>query len=104
MKTIHNLIFEVAPWEYDLGDGFIRFRVGTVTGLFRCTVDEYQILALVNHEKHNGHLEDVFQWFMASCKRNKKQLAILEIWNDHFLKHLKEKKGFIGTRKKVVHR
>jgi len=92
--STHNLTFEVAPWEFDIGDRFERFRIGTCGGLWRCKDNEYQILAIDNKEKGNGHLEDVFDWFINSCKRDKKSLVILELWNRRFKKHLMEKRGF----------
>ncbi len=91
MKTVHNLPFEVAPW---INPDFDRFRVGTVTGVWSSDPYYYNILGIDNSEKGNGHLEDVFQWFESSCKRDKKNFRILEVWNDDFKRHLIEKRGF----------
>lgn len=91
LKTKHNLPFESRPW---IMGQFIEFRVGTCHGLWKCRNNEYQILAIENDEKGNGHLDDVFQWFENSCKRDKFNLAILEVWNRDFKKHLIKKRGF----------
>lgn len=90
-KTTHNLPFESAPW---LTPHFIRFRVGTCTGLWTSENKTYDILAIENAEPGNGHLNDVFEWFENSCKRDGKKLRVLEVWNKGFLKHLVEKRGF----------
>lgn len=92
MTTEHALDFEVAPWHIP---EFDRFRVGTCDGLWRCTNDAYEILVITNNRPGNGHLNDVFQWFEHSCKRDKKSLRVLELWNDSFANHLINKRGFI---------
>jgi hypothetical protein len=98
MTTVHALDFEVAEWEPIPGlpsaKDFMRFRVGTCEGLWRCTSKTYDILAITNEVPGNGHLEDVLQWFEASCKRDKKDLKILEVWNHKFKGHLIGKRGF----------
>lgn len=95
-KSLHNLPFEVAPFafSFDEKNKWSLFRVGTCEGLWRCTDKSYQILAIENKQKHNGHLTDVLQWFEHSCKRDNKSLEILELWNDSFRKHLIEKQLF----------
>jgi hypothetical protein len=114
-RTKHNLIFEVAEWKIDNilkhtldrlenNDSFpfipwLLYRVGTVTGQWRCTPLGYEILSFVNDKKGNGHLEDVFEWFEYACRRDKKPLLIREIWNKRFYKHLIEKRGFKPYRK-----
>lgn len=91
MTTTHNLIFEHGAWiMYD----FDRFRVGTCEGLYRAEKDHYDILAITNNIPGNGHLNDVFEWFEHSCKRDKKSLRILEVWNSGFRNHLINKRGF----------
>lgn len=90
MKTKHDLQFEVADWPF--GD-FQRFRVGTCEGLWRSTNDSYDILAITNNEMGNGHFTDVLEWFNFSCKRDKRVLRILEVWNKDLKNHLL-KKGF----------
>jgi hypothetical protein len=94
IKTTHNLDFEVAPPEFINS----RFRVGTCTGLWGSTDDSYYILAVVNNKKHNGHLQDVFEWFEYSCKRDNRNLIVLEVWNRDFYKHL-IRRGFIPLDK-----
>ena len=94
--TTHNLPFEVAPWKAGLvvDEGFQRFRIGTCEGLWRCTEKEYEILAIINNKKGNGHFEDVLQWFEHSCRRDKRNLKISEVWNSEFKYHLLKKRGF----------
>jgi hypothetical protein len=96
MRTVHALDFEVAPWESFLGvdESFSRFRVGTCEGLWSSDRRYYRILAVNNSIPGNGHLDDVFQWFEASCVRDKKDLMIMEIMNIPFKNHLISKRGF----------
>lgn len=89
--TSNQQHFEVAEDHY----GF-HFRVGTCTGLWGSTDDSYYILAVENHKPGNGHLNDVFEWFEFSCKRDKKNLLVLEIINPDFYIHLISKRGFIA--------
>ena len=48
----------------------------------------------MNDKPGNGHLEDVFQWFENSCKREGINFVILEFNNKDFYKHLMDKKEF----------
>jgi hypothetical protein len=57
------------------------------------------MLAVVNDNPGNGHLDDVFEWFEGSCRRDKKNFRILEIWNKAFREHLLTKRGFIAQGK-----
>jgi hypothetical protein len=91
IKTTHDLVFEVANWISPL---WMRFRVGTVNGLWGSTDISYDILAVANDQSGNGHLTDLFEIFYHSCKRDKKHLIIYEIWNKRFYEHLINKKGF----------
>lgn len=90
--STHKLDFEICPWE--VSKEFMRFRIGTCDGLWRSTKDSFDILAISNSSPGNGHLEDVFDWFYNSCRRDKRNLRILELWNDNFKQHLINKKGF----------
>lgn len=90
-KSTNNLDFEAAPW---VTSHFIRFRVGTCEGLWRSTDESYDILAIHNNFPGNGHIQDVFDWFERSCKKDGKKLMVLEVWNSDFKKHLIEKRGF----------
>ena len=90
-ESTHNLPFEVADW---ITPSFKRFRIGTCEGLWRSTASSYDILAIDNNVPGNGYLHDVFDWFEYSCKRDKKDFRILEVWNTGFEKHLIEKRGF----------
>lgn len=93
MKTSHNLDFEVAPWKTK---EWLMFKVGTCNGLWRCNCNSYEILAISNDIPGNGHFEDVLEWFEFSCKRDKKDLVFLEIWNEKLMSHLINKRGFVG--------
>ena len=95
-KSEHNLDFEVTPWKYNLEPIFKwqKFRIGTCEGLWRFFNNSYEILAIENIEKGNGHLIDVFDWFENSCKRDGYSLKVLEFFNEKFKKYLIEKRGF----------
>lgn len=90
-ESKHKLDFEVAEW---IMGPYMRFRIGTCHGLWKSTDKTYDILAIDNDDKGNGHLNDVFQWFENSCKKDNKDLQILEVWNQNFKKHLILKRGF----------
>ena len=92
--TKHGLDFEVA--DYDLDPQLKLYRIGTVMGQWGCTWDSYFILSFINDQPGNGHLDDVFEWFEFSCKRDGKNLIILEFWNKEFLIHVLTKRGFIA--------
>lgn len=93
MKTTHNLDFLAAPFEHD--PNLVRFKVGTCHGLYGVNDKEYELIAIMNDQQGNGHLDDVFEWFENSCKRDKKALKVCEIWNERFFNHLVTKRGFI---------
>lgn len=97
-KSEHNLAFEVAPWVplpgFPPAQQFMKFRVGACEGLWRSTPNSFDILAITNNKKGNGHFNDVLQWFEHSCRRDKKVLRILEVWNKKFKQHLINKKAF----------
>lgn len=90
-KTTHNLLFEVAESIFGL-----LFKVGTCSGQWGSTSDSYYILSIINHDPGNGHLNDVFEWFEFSCKRDKKNLLVLECFNKEFYDHLLSKRNFIA--------
>jgi hypothetical protein len=97
IKTKHDLSFEAAPWEMAAflpGQEFTRFRIGTIEGLFGSTETTFDILAVENSSPGNGHLDDVFQWFEYACKRDRKNLRVLECMNRRFKNHLITKRGF----------
>ena len=98
-KTAHKLQFKTAPW---ITSEFERFRVGTCDGLYRSTEDSFDILAITNEVPHNGHFEDVLQWFEHSCTEHKRVLRILEVWNQKFKAHLIARRGFIDIGKDNV--
>lgn len=130
MKTTHNLQFEVTNWrelDREVGrlierlcaSGNIRkflvsitglnehnkkvqlFRVGTCSGVWYPTPEEYRILFICNSQKGNGHFEDVIEWFQASCKRDKRDLVFEEVLTERLKKHL-EKRGFIRRENDMI--
>lgn len=93
IQTKHNLSFESAEWAFE--SSIKLFRVGTCEGQW-CSIDDaYCIISVVNGVMHNGHLDDVFEWFEHSCKRDNKNLIVLECLNNLFYHHLLQKKGFV---------
>lgn len=70
------------------------FKIGTCEGVWGSTPDSYFILSVINTEPGNGHLNDVFEWFEFSCKRDNRNLIVLECINSNFYKHLITKRGF----------
>lgn len=67
--------------EYYKGSDFKQFRVGTCKGLWRATDESYEILAVVNDNKGNGHFKKALWWFEQSCIRDDKTLRIKECFN-----------------------
>lgn len=98
-KSEHNLLFEVAPYPYNVDSQkeWMLFRVGTCEGLWSSSPDSYDILAVSNRQKGNGHFNDVLQWFEQSCIRDKKALRILEVWNESLKNHLITKRQFVDA-------
>lgn len=90
--TEHNLLFESCAWA--INPSIQCFRIGTCTGQWFAYDSSYVILTVINHEPGNGHLNDVFQWFEASAKRDKYALEVWEIMNKRFYDHLLNKRGF----------
>ena len=86
----HNLPFETAIHPVY---GTV-FRVGTCHGIWGSTDDSYYLLSIMNDEKGNGHLDDVFEWFENSCKRDNRNLLVLACMNQDFYFHLIKKRGF----------
>lgn len=94
-QSTNNLDFYHGPWDNPFNDeGWTLYRIGTVSGQWRCLQDAYEILSFLNDQPGNGHLQDVFDWFENSCKRDNRDLRILEVGNEPFKKHLIEKRGF----------
>lgn len=89
-ESTHSLIFEVAESVHGM-----LFRVGTCNGQWGSTKDSYYILSVINEQPGNGHLDDVLEWFENSCKRDNKNLLVLECFNGKFYLHLIKKHGFI---------
>lgn len=80
------------PWNFD---NYQQFKIGTMFGLWKWEKDNFVILAIQNDKRHNGHLEDVFDWFMCSAVCAQVPLVIRSVDNKRFLKHLIEKRGFV---------
>lgn len=101
--TKHNLDFFSRPAtvQLQLEEGIIwnDFIVGTCGGRWAATDEAYLLLAIVNSVPGNGHLDDVFQWFEHSARRDKKALKILEFFNPRFKQHCIKKRGFRPTGK-----
>ena len=89
--TTHKLDFEMCNWGVG---GINLFRVGTVNGQWLVQDKSYCILSVINDKPHNGHFEDLLQWFEHSCKCEGYTLKILHVMNERFKKHLIEKRGF----------
>lgn len=102
MKTKHKLPFEVAPWDRQPNGPIQLFRVGTCDGQWMSTENAYCLISVINSKPGNGHLEDVFQWFESSCKRDGKALIVMEVMNERFKKHLLTKRGFSDMGKDNV--
>lgn len=100
MKTKHNLDFEACPWPRN--EAIMLFRIGTCEGQWMATDNAYCIISVINNVPGNGHLDDVFEWFENSCKRDKKALIVMELMNDRFKKHLLLKRGFSDMGKDNV--
>jgi hypothetical protein len=96
-ETTHKLEFLSAEYNQPISDGYNwqRFKIGTCDGLYAFRGNSFYILAIENTEKNNGHFDDVLEWFEFACKENKCNFVFLEVWNQKFLKHLIEKRGFI---------
>jgi hypothetical protein len=94
-KSTHNLLFEAAESPYAILDSDHQmFRIGTCEGQWGYTTDSYYILSVTNKEQGNGHLDDVFEWFENSAKRDGRNLLVLECLNNKFYQHLLNKRGF----------
>ena len=96
-QSTHNLQFLARQWRID--PEYTQFKIGTCDGIYRYIEDTIEILAIKNNSPGNGHFEDVLEWFYNSCKRDGKHLQFSEILNPKFLKHLKEKRGFMIVNK-----
>jgi hypothetical protein len=96
--STHNLEFEMCGWPYGVPANvasYWAFRVGTCRGLYTATKLEYQIIAIENDRPGNGHLQDMFDWFENSCRRDARNLRICACWNLKFKRHLLKKRGFV---------
>lgn len=89
-RTSHNLKFEVAPFY----ERIFRYRVGTCHGQWFTTENAYHILSVMNENPGNGHLDDVFEWFENSCRRDRRNLIVMEFFNKKFKSHCINKRGF----------
>jgi hypothetical protein len=102
-KSTHNLEFgDGGKWSFD--PSFSRFKIGTVTGIWRAKEKCYEILGVTNDTPGNGHFTDVLEWFEHSCRRDKYAFVFLEVWNERLYKHLVEKQQFspVPTTKHLI--
>lgn len=104
IRTTHGLTFEVSDHfkvlGMDDGYGWMGFRIGTCEGLWTQKVGAYRILAIQNKEPHNGHLEDVFEYFEHACRRDKMPMVVHEV-NNPALARILLRRGFLpifGTK------
>ena len=67
---------------------WLGFKVGTCHGLWRPTNDAYEILAIKNDEKGNGHFQITMQYFEESAKRDGKCVRMREVFNIRLAKNL----------------
>jgi len=86
-----KLVFEISNW---IKPECIRFRMGTITGLWGETPTTHDIIEIENSKPNNGHLQDVFNWFEGFCQKTNKDFRVTNITNQGFGKHLDEKRGF----------
>lgn len=91
-ESTHKLDFMCCRWSRS--PEWITWKIGTCHGVYQSTQNTYDILAIYNDERGNGHFEDVLDWFYNSCRRDKKDLRFMEIMNEDFRKHLMKKRGF----------
>jgi hypothetical protein len=94
-KSTHDLVFEVAPYKSIAEADFIQlYRVGTCEGQWFDSNFAYHILSIRNTCPGNGHLDDVFEWFEQSCRRDCKAFMIMDFFNERFKIHCIMKRGF----------
>lgn len=91
--STNKLDFEACSWH--INPSMVAYRVGTCKGIYYSNETSYNIVAIINETPNNGHLNDVLEWFEQSCRRDKKSLCIVEIWNKKFQAHLIKKRGFV---------
>ena len=103
-KSTHDLDLDIIDSSilFDVHDEYDKFRIGTCQGLFRVEKFTYDILNIDNTDIGNGHLQDVFDWFEYMCKKDNKNLRMLEVWNTRFKAHLINKRGFVEIKDDVV--
>jgi hypothetical protein len=95
-QSTHNLQFYSADWNNPFNtEGWQVFKIGTCNGQWIATRETYDILTVINDQPGNGHFDDVLEWFEQSCRRDKMNLRILEVWNTRLATHLVEKRGFV---------
>jgi hypothetical protein len=75
-------------------DDWLKFKVGTCEGLWRATPTSYEILAVKNKQKGNGHFQQVMNHFETSCRRDHKKFIVRECWNFWKLAPILKKLGF----------
>ena len=114
LKTTHNLEFYERPWKFGLYinslwknkgkkcDTYKCYKVGTCHGLYTCSDKSFKILAIMNNQPGNGHLDDVLEHFEHSAKKYGYSLLIEEVWNKNFERHLITKRGFKKIKKGCI--
>jgi len=66
---------------FNIGEDWRLFRVGTVNGIYRDGNNTYEVLAIQNDEPGNKHVEAAFAYFFTSCKRDKRDFIVRQVWN-----------------------
>lgn len=95
-QSTHSLDFLSRRWDNPFNiEGYQEFKIGTCIGQWIAREKTYDILTVINDVPGNGHFQDVLDWFENSCRRDNKDLRILEVMNPGFRDHLLKKRGFI---------
>ena len=92
------------------GTNFYEFRVGTVQGLYRYSIADhaFEILALKNKVKGNGHFKVAMDYFERSARREGAILRLCEVfnlrlyWNSVMHHGYRRKKGTLFTLEKRI--
>ena len=92
INTKHNLDFLAKPWERD--ESIVVYKVGTCHGQYTFTKKGIELISVINDSPHNGHLNDVFEWFEYAAKTQNLNLYIRGFLNNRFRNHCITKRGF----------
>lgn len=84
--VVPDALFPPPPFEsqdYPWRMGFFKFRVGTCEGLYRYNpiIHAFEILAVVNNQKGNGHFAQAMKYFETSAIREGARIRLCEVFN-----------------------